>query len=367
MTDNLRVLPREEDLVERIRRLIDDDKIDEAIDVILSLDRVADKLRTLVFLIHDVSRDLSYYDRTLAVTRALALPRALAHERALALSRALSRALAYGLDLSRALSRARDLDLALALSHDLDLAVESAKAKNDIVIVVLREMLGQQTFSLTGVDLTPTTLLHDIAPYVNAMSAIQEVLSELQGKEFKQPKIISITSGSAVFSITGFLGLLTPLINWLRFGKKQVEAMDLQNQYQRLLNDNQIIVNQSAQIELKTAKEKYLIDNDPALTEIKRQAKREDIEIERQQKQLELRKAKLKIEEQEMALAERRFQLAQKLASEFLYPYFPEDMPMHERAEFIVRAIPHLQTILDSRLTLKPDRPRTLPEETDDD
>ena len=171
----------------------------------LDLDRANKQVSALVHdleLLRDVDLDLAH---SLALDRDLDLERARTLDRALtrALERAVFRvqdmvddvtldvALELALDLE--IARARVRDLALDLDLDLDFSQNL-----DCHLMALDSRDGDLTAGLT-----PAYLLHTAAPYIAALSDLQQVLYKVAGQASQSIKVLSLEPGSLNVTLAG--------------------------------------------------------------------------------------------------------------------------------------------------------------------
>jgi hypothetical protein len=278
---------REQDIFTRVHQAIDLGNADEAIRAINATDLASDKVEALLELSSDLARTLAY---------AYALALALVHARALAGGLDRDRALAGGLDLVRALDLAHDLsralvyDLARALIHDLAFERDRALAldrANDLahaldrvqelvrtfeqervqdlvlaydrvavivkVIINILSTIGSHqptatvaelesdlsrvaSVMLEGIDqLTPTVLSNQLAPYRQAIIALERAGPQWSGGAPIQPKIRA-TSYNPPMSVdledagNALIVLKEDIIPWRRaHAKEQAQLVEGRN------------------------------------------------------------------------------------------------------------------------------------------
>ncbi|MCC7452225.1 MAG: hypothetical protein IT324_32795 [Anaerolineae bacterium] len=180
---------------------IEDGEVHTAAEMITKLDHL-NQLAILFRLARALARSLAHtheleldselgFDLALAraLTRALDSSLALVHTRAEQYDLARTTSLAFDLarTLARARARAREEKLARALAHAADYV--------EVTVLVLQRPTDM--ISLVGLDvLTPQTLASLVAPILQAVATIQEIVAQLEGAEFTEPRIAFISHDS---------------------------------------------------------------------------------------------------------------------------------------------------------------------------
>lgn len=323
-----RILTNNDNVLETIRRLIAEDKVDDAVNQILLIEGTERQLNIVFALIHALTRALDValerarkrardreLARDLSLVRALtrALDRDLAHARARAFY--LARSLARDPVRTRAIYNALELDLVLvrALSLDLDLGLiregvlahdpqtasliqeEHNTVKTIIRVLEYTPSDAMERVTLLGLPFTPSNLMQYAAPYLEALSNIQRIVNDIRGREFHEPQISAITDSSFDVRVLGMSDAIHAARKVLNSYKRKQESKmqelvqeraDLRAEWdalnaERWMKEDEIERNPTLNVDAKAkqladlgasyqSREQQLTERDAALTERER-------------------------------------------------------------------------------------------------
>lgn len=214
-------------------------------------------------------------------------------------------------------------------------------------------------FYFREITLTIQNLENAALPYVNSLIELQKILSEIKGEKSLSPKIRSIEAGSITFSFEGLGDAITAVGEFFRLRKKRAETEILQNQvkFEEIRTEKAKIELGEKQLGLDLLKNNILIETDPQILNVEKQARLQNTHIEYMKNLEDLRQKRLENDEKQLKLLKGYVEVAQ----DFLEPYLPEDTPLDKRIEYIAKVIKPLQNIETSPLKLQQGRPDTLP------
>jgi hypothetical protein len=187
-----------------------------------------------------------------------------------------------------------------------------------------------------GRVLTPSYLESTIAPYLRAIAGLQNLVDEAQGREHRRVLIVAVTESSPIsVSLEGAAEAVelvrTAVIPWRR---QHAEAMA------RLAELDKV-----AEIESRKAE---ILEKRARAHRDRAEAERLSAEATRQREEAE----KLRLENAKRRLELRRENV--QLALEILAQIAPS-LPEVERADYLVRILPHIEVLTSSELEVLTD------------
>ncbi len=348
-----------EDFYTKLREKIENGEVDEAVMMVNGLESTQEKIGALQYLtitVFDALDRDSVLDRARALdldsALALALDSALDRKRALALAHALDLALAFALafalDSARALASDRDHARALDSGRALALARARVQLYASTIIRCLEGLVPKQLVSgdeytedeiqLAGHDpLTPITLVSQVAPYLQALIDLQEVIIQLTGEPFIEPRIRSISEHSPLsFQMDGVADairvvreIVTP---WRRKHAQQMAELEV--------SEKQVEIGK-AEVDIQETRARTA----QTRAATKAAEKRQSAEIE--QLLLENEAKRLQNEEKRLEIHREKLDLALSIVERFA-----PDLSEKERLLAVTQMMESLTTLTESPLEL---------------
>jgi hypothetical protein len=183
----------------------------------------------------------------------------------------------------------------------------------------------------TDESLTPQYLTETIAPYLNAVAKIQQVIDEIQDNPHKEAKIHFITQNTPITATVSGVAQAVQIIGEMTIPWKRKHAQKMTALAQ---------AEKQAQIQMLNAE----VSESKAWTE-KERAKAEAKRIESEQMRLENEKLRRELAREKM-----------QLVLGFVNQIGPELKP-EDKMIYVQKFLPHLETILSSPLRLTVEQP----------
>lgn len=282
-------------------------------------------------------------------------------------------------------------ELANAFEESVYLQRESSHPILNVIVDVLKQITDNNLryITLEGSDaITPDVLAYEIAPYLQALRDIKQVVFASASKKstqgsgksktlgkiaagiYKEPRIVQIHNESAKIDILGIADIIRAVNEVISLRKRNQDATlrDLQIENSYLTNDQLRLQNERAKLETQGHLQQMAIENDTNLPNAEKAVKiallQEQIKQERNKTQM-----------QELELAEKQWELERKQMREYmttsvemLRELFGREIIIEDFAEHLPKMTQAVKTMLDSRLTLRigwhdSPRPPNLPEE----
>ncbi|MEP7285706.1 MAG: hypothetical protein ABI947_08060 [Chloroflexota bacterium] len=188
-----------------------------------------------------------------------------------------------------------------------------------------------------GIDtLTPTTLVSHVAPYLQALIDLQQVIAQLQGIESPQAKIRLISQNSPVgIDVEGIESAYKfaeeRIVPWRRkhaekLAGLEISALELDIEQKRAVVADTRVKTQDAHIEAKSSEA---------------------------QRNLDLEKSRLEIVKLNLEIDKARVELITDLFDK----YGPKDLPEQDRLAYVIRLIGPLKILAESPLELQSGKP----------
>lgn len=224
--------------------------------------------------------------------------------------------------------------------------LEAELAQSELALEIVQDNRLTVTTTITNTTnpdqpLTPKYLSNEIAPYLNAITAIQNVIDEIKGQPH-EVLIRSITQSSPIeVNLTGVAEVMDILDK--RFTPWKQKHAQQMARYEELKIRTEI---ENKQCELL---QKQIAAQNAQLLQAKQV---EQAKLEIAEKRMELEERRLALEEKRLALEEKRLELHRgriQLALDILSEIEP-NLNETDRIEYVMRLLPHLETITESNL-----------------